>query len=184
MKILFKRMVIFIGNFFFQTKYLKSEHFSTCGNGWKWILRGIWFQKVLGFNRKYPVPCHHSSKVSSFSNLNIHPSSVPSLQSHGLYISNWYGNVSIGKDVFIAPNVGIITSNHDLNNPNKHQLAKDILIEDKCWIGMNSVLLPGVHLKENTVVGAGTIVNKSFGEGGIVIAGTPAKIIKRLNLDA
>lgn len=44
---------------------------------------------------------------------------------------------------------------------------------------MNSVILPGVVLGEHTVVGAGSIVTKSFSEGYCVIAGNPAKIIKK-----
>ena len=47
---------------------------------------------------------------------------------------------------------------------------------------MNSVVLPGVKLGDHTVVGAGSIVTKSFPEGYCVIAGNPAKMIKKINL--
>ena len=47
-----------------------------------------------------------------------------------------------------------------------------------CWIGFNAVILPGVILGDNTIVGAGSIVTKSFESGHCVIAGNPAKIIK------
>ncbi len=43
---------------------------------------------------------------------------------------------------------------------------------------MNSVILPGVQLGDYTVVGAGTVVTKSFPKGRCVIAGNPAKVIK------
>ena len=46
---------------------------------------------------------------------------------------------------------------------------------------MNSVILPGVVLGEKTIVGAGSVVTKSFLEGYCVIAGNPAKKIKDLN---
>ena len=45
---------------------------------------------------------------------------------------------------------------------------------------MNSVVLPGVHLGNNTIVGAGSVVTKSFMDGNCIIAGNPARIIKRL----
>lgn len=46
---------------------------------------------------------------------------------------------------------------------------------------MNSVILPGVILGDRTIVGAGSVVNKSFPEGNVIIAGVPAKIVKHLN---
>ena len=48
------------------------------------------------------------------------------------------------------------------------------------WIGMNSVILPGVTLGPGTVVGAGSVVTHSFPEGHCVIAGVPAKLIRNL----
>ena len=46
---------------------------------------------------------------------------------------------------------------------------------------MNCVLLPGVILGDNTIVGAGSIVTKSFPMGSCVLAGNPARIIRVLN---
>lgn len=84
----------------------------------------------------------------------------------------------------IAPNCGFITANHNFDEFDKHYDGKDIIIGDNCWIGMNSTILPGVVLGNHTIVGAGSVVTKSFTEGHCVIAGNPAKIIKRLDEDA
>jgi acetyltransferase-like isoleucine patch superfamily enzyme len=46
---------------------------------------------------------------------------------------------------------------------------------------MNAVILPGVTLGENTIVGAGAIVTKSFPEGWCVLAGNPARVIRKLD---
>ena len=46
---------------------------------------------------------------------------------------------------------------------------------------MNSVILPGVTLGNHTIVGAGSVVTKSFDEGYCIIAGNPARIVKRFN---
>jgi acetyltransferase-like isoleucine patch superfamily enzyme len=52
----------------------------------------------------------------------------------------------------------------------------EVIIESNCYIGPNTVIAKGVHLKKGTVVGANSFVNKSF-EEGVKIAGSPAKII-------
>jgi len=92
------------------------------------------------------------------------------------------GYIYIGNYVRIATNVGILSSNHDLYDHNKHH-HKPIMIQDYCWIGMNSVILAGVELGTRTIVAAGAVVTKSFPEGFCVIGGNPAKIIKYLDKD-
>nr|WP_283244199.1 DapH/DapD/GlmU-related protein [Luoshenia tenuis] len=57
------------------------------------------------------------------------------------------------------------------------------MLGEKCWIGMNSVVLPGVTLGPHTVVGAGAVVTKSFPEGYCVIAGNPARMIRKLDIN-
>ena len=52
-----------------------------------------------------------------------------------------------------------------------------VTIGNSCFIGMNSLLLPGVELGDHTIVGAGSVVTKSFPEGNVVIAGNPARPI-------
>lgn len=92
------------------------------------------------------------------------------------------GKIIIGDYVRIAMNVGLLSSNHDLYDHNKHHTAP-IKIGDYSWIGMNSVITAGVELGPRTIVGAGSVVTKSFPEGYCVIAGTPAKIVKYLDKD-
>lgn len=99
----------------------------------------------------------------------------------GVYIQGG-GGVSFGNYVQLGPNVGILSSNHDLYNQYKMNNAK-IVIGDYSWIGMNSVVTAGVELGTRTVVAAGSVVTKSFPEGFCVLGGVPAKIIKKLNKD-
>jgi len=98
----------------------------------------------------------------------------------GVYIQNFY-HVHIGNNVRIAPGVAIISQNHNEYDVSKHDEWEDVCIDDDCWIGANAVILPGVHLGENTIVGAGSIVTKSFPDGHCVIVGNPAKIIRKLD---
>lgn len=97
----------------------------------------------------------------------------------GAYIQG-AGKVYIGNYVQLAPNVGILSSNHDLYDQRKSNNEK-VEIGDYCWIGMNSVVLPGVILGTRTIVAAGSVVTKSFEEGFCIIAGSPAKVIRRLD---
>ena len=87
--------------------------------------------------------------------------------------------VEIGDDVTIAAGTALLT--HD-NSVIKCDLdATDyfgrIVIGDHCFIGVKCILLPGVTLGERTIVGAGSVVTKSFPQGNVVIAGNPAKVI-------
>ncbi len=87
--------------------------------------------------------------------------------------------VTIGDDVTIAAGTALLT--HD-NSVIKCDLdATDyfgrITIGNSCFIGLHSILLPGVTLGDHIIVGAGSVVTKSFPEGNVVIAGNPAKVI-------
>ena len=87
--------------------------------------------------------------------------------------------VEIGDNVTIAGGTALLT--HD-NAVIKLDIdATDyfgrIKIGDDCFIGVKSVVLPGVELGDHTIVGAGSVVTKSFPQGNVVIAGNPAKVI-------
>lgn len=99
----------------------------------------------------------------------------------GCYIQG-VGKVFIGNYVQFGPNVGILSANHDLYNQNKYNI-ESIRIGDYSWIGMNSIITAGVELGTRTIVGAGSVVTKSFPDGFCVIAGNPAKVIKELDKD-
>jgi acetyltransferase-like isoleucine patch superfamily enzyme len=91
------------------------------------------------------------------------------------------GKIYVGDYVQFGPNVSLVSSNHDLYDHYKILEGDSIKISDYCWIGMNSVVTAGVTLGPRTIVGAGSIVTKSFPEGYCIIAGVPAKKIKDLD---
>ena len=168
-----------ISGLFFRKKYLKGRWFDSTNLGWVWVLKGIWFQKILGFNRSVPWPMSPNSKISNPNNIEFHPDNLDNFQSPGCYFQNYAAKIHIGHGSYIAPNVGIITANHNPENLDETGKTEDVHIGERCWIGMNAVILPGVKLGDNTIVGAGSVVTKSF-EGKCVIGGIPAKIIKEL----
>ena len=101
-------------------------------------------------------------------------------QGKGNYYQCFDGKIYIGKGTYIAGNVGLITANHNVDDLDEHVQGEDIVLGEKCWIGMNAMILPGVTLGEQTVVGAGAVVTHSFEEGHCVSGGNPARIIKKL----
>lgn len=90
------------------------------------------------------------------------------------------GGIYIGDYVQFGPNIGLMTSNHDLYVQYKHH-EKPIIIGDYCWLGRGVNITSGVVLGTRTIVGTGSVVTKSFPEGYCIIAGNPAKIVKHLD---
>ena len=90
--------------------------------------------------------------------------------------------VTIGNDVRIAPNVNIFTVYHPLDpvdRKNSVILSKPVVIEDNAWIGGGAIILPGVTIGKNAVVGAGSVVTHDVPPNKVV-AGNPARIIKEV----
>ena len=90
--------------------------------------------------------------------------------------------VHIGHHVIIGPNVQIYTAAHDLQAEARKQgweVAKPIVIEDNLWLGGGAILLPGVRIGRNAVVGAGAVVSRSV-PANTVVAGNPARVIREI----
>lgn len=176
-------VAITLTKLFYNGKYLKGRHFDKSFIGLRWVLTGIWRQKILGFNRNVPWPCGYMVSISNPNNIHFHVDDLNNFQSPGTYFQNFSGKIILKRGCYIAPNVGIITANHSFDDLKAHDPSKNVVIGENSWIGMNSVILPGVVLGSKTIVGAGSIVTKSFPEGKVVIAGNPARVIKNLNED-
>lgn len=93
------------------------------------------------------------------------------------YIQGGNG-VQIDDDTIFAPGVKVISANHDPEDLAKAIPAGPVRIGKRCWLGANAVILPGVSLGDDVIVGAGAVVTKSFPSGSVV-AGVPARAIGR-----
>lgn len=170
-----------VGPIFFDRKYLRGKHFDRGEvSGWRWVWRSLFLQKLFGFNRAIRFPVSPFIRVSNSRNIEFHPDDLNNFQHHGCYYQNFDAKITIGHGTYIAPNVGLITANHDPLDPEKHLPGAPIEIGKQCWIGMNAVVLPGVTLGDRTVVAAGAVVTKSFPEGWCIVAGVPAKLLRSL----
>lgn len=90
--------------------------------------------------------------------------------------------ITIGDDVLIGPNVQLLTPTHPVDpEPRraKYEAAAPITIEDNVWLGGGVVVLPGVTIGENTVVGAGAVVVRDL-PSGVVAVGNPARVVRSL----
>ena len=93
------------------------------------------------------------------------------------------GLISIGDDCLIGPNVQILTINHATSAKerlDKKNYAEDVSIANNVWIGAGTIILPGVHIAEGAVIGAGSVVNKDV-QAKYLYAGNPAKKIHKLD---
>jgi hypothetical protein len=162
-------------------RYLVGRHFEGQLTGVIWAYRTIWQRNILRLGRPQRVPMSLNCNISRVANLYFHPDDLNNLQSPNLYVQNYRASVTLGRGTYIGPNVGLITANHDFNDLDQHLPAHPIELGEKCWIGMNSVIMPGVSLGPRTIVGAGSVVTKSFSAGNCVIAGSPARLIRRLD---
>lgn len=177
---IFSPLIIFFLKFFYEKKYLNGKHFDNNISGYLYAFRSVWLKNILRLAKPMPFPTALTCTISNSNNIHFHPDDLNNFQSPGTYFQNFLGHIYIGKGSYIAPNVGIITANHEFDNLDGHGNGKDVVIGEKCWVGMNSVILPGVELGGGTIVAAGAVVTKSFPQGKVVIAGVPAKIIKEL----
>lgn len=87
--------------------------------------------------------------------------------------------IRIGADVMIGPNVQIYTAAHALDADERIQgveTALPVTIEDRVWIGGGAILLPGITIGREAIVGAGAVVTRDVPAGARVV-GNPARIL-------
>ncbi len=86
--------------------------------------------------------------------------------------------VTIGNNVFIAPDVQIYTAQHPLDPYTRNQhigSARPINIGDDVWIGGGSIILPGVTIGKGSTIGAGSVVKHDI-PAGVIAAGNPCQV--------
>lgn len=92
-------------------------------------------------------------------------------------------NTFIGKNVSVGHKVSFVTATHKIGDTNKRasdSVFLPIKIEDGCWIGAGSIILPGVTIGKGTIIAAGSVVNKDC-KSNYLYAGNPATPIKPLS---
>lgn len=91
--------------------------------------------------------------------------------------------ITIGNDCVMGPDVVMMATSHEFKsldipiNLQGDKKEEPIIIGNDCWIGTRVIILPGVHIGNHCIIGAGSVVTKSFPDN-CIIAGIPAKLIK------
>lgn len=100
---------------------------------------------------------------------------------NGVRISS-ASRIIIGDDCMLANFCYLTDADwHDLHNRIKPiGDASPIVLEKGVWIGDSAIICKGVHIGENSVVGAGSVVRKNV-PANVVVAGNPARIVRRLD---
>lgn len=93
------------------------------------------------------------------------------------------GSISIGDDVMMGPDVVIMSTSHAFDdatipmNQQEDAPEKPVVIGNDVWVGTRAIILPGVTIGDHSIIGAGSVVTKSFPVNSI-IAGNPAKLLR------
>jgi acetyltransferase-like isoleucine patch superfamily enzyme len=178
--------------------FYKLSIFITKGKLYNWLINNFTFFKpiVETQTNETPIPFKQWLKFKVLKNESggayfpIHPTATLNgswrnvlvgidaspTASPGCYVQA-LGKIYIGDYAQVAPNVGIISSNHFMLDIRKHVLGK-VVIGKYCRIGMGSIIHSNVVLGDFVTVAAGSVVTQSFENGYCVIAGNPAKIVE------
>ena len=92
------------------------------------------------------------------------------------------GNIDIGDNVMFAPNVTVITATHPVLPSLREkglQFNVDVKICNNVWIGAGAIIMPGITVGENSVVGAGSVVTKDVPPNTVVV-GNPARVLREI----
>lgn len=92
-------------------------------------------------------------------------------------------DIYIGDSVMIGPNVIIDTGTHPINPELRRKQAQyniSVVIEENVWIGGGAIILPGVRIGKNSVIGAGSVVTKDIPEN-VVAVGNPCKVMREIS---
>jgi maltose O-acetyltransferase len=91
--------------------------------------------------------------------------------------------ITIGDDVQIGPSVQLLTPTHPIDaeaRRAKWESARPIVIGTNVWLGGGVIVLPGVSIGENTVVGAGAVVTRDL-PANVVAIGNPARVARSVS---
>ena len=139
--------------------YVIKKRFSECGE----------HLEVGGFPS---ISCPSRIKVGS--NVNLNRSCV---------LNATDSSIHIGDNCTISEGAKILAATLDVDdyifNRHKQHISKPIFIGDNVWVCAGAVICPGVHIMGGAIIAAGSVVTKDIKDHNVLVAGNPARIVKR-----
>lgn len=91
------------------------------------------------------------------------------------------GEIIIGEHCLFSNNIEIHTTDYHkiITDGTWTNVSENIVIGAHCWIGLQCLILKGTVIADNSIIGAKSLINKQFYESNVIIAGNPAKVIRR-----
>lgn len=92
-------------------------------------------------------------------------------------------HIYVGDHTMLGPNVVLATAGHPILpelRPDAYQFNLPIHIGKNCWLGAGVIVLPGITIGDNSVIGAGSIVTKDI-PANVVAVGNPCKVLREIN---
>lgn len=157
-----------------------------------------WFallRQIPGFAgcaiRNLLIPYQNGTHVTIWDHVQI---DAPELLRMGDFVSinrysiiNAAGGITMGDRVMTGPRVTVYSQNHRFSDPSdpiwdQGYVRKPVRIGNNVWLAANVVVLPGVTIGDDVVAAAGAIITKDV-ESGSLVAGNPARVIRRIGPD-
>lgn len=149
------------------------------------ILRDLLAEVGDNVNIDTPFYCDYGRHISIGSNVIININCI--------FVD--CNKITIGNKVLIASNVQICTATHPVeptqrlladwapedSHPFFNTYSAPVTIEDNVWIGASVTVLPGVTIGNNSVIGAGSVVNRSIPANSVAV-GNPCRVIRSVEL--
>ncbi len=141
----------------------------------KEILRNLLGSTKENFIIEQPFICDYGYNIEIGENF---------FSNHNLVILDT-NKVKFGDNVFVGPNCGFYAAEHPLDFEERNEgleYARPIEVGDNVWFGGNVIVLPGVKIGANSVIGAGSVVTKDI-PSNVVAVGNPCKVIINIGIE-
>lgn len=103
---------------------------------------------------------------------------------HGCILNATSSHIEIGNNCTISSGVQILAATYDVDSflldRQKKHISKPIVIGDNVWVCAGAIICPGVQICGDAIIAAGAVVTKDILEKNVIVAGNPAKVVKRI----
>ena len=150
------------------------------------------YNAVMPFDMKKCMDCIARTGIKHKENIYFEPPFHCEYGNHIEVGENFYANVNcimldvgkitIGDNVLFGPNVSIYTAGHPIHPESRnsgYEYGIPVTIGSNVWIGGSCVILPGVSIGNNVVIGTGSVVTKDIPDN-VCAAGNPCRVIREI----